>query len=124
MEERELLDKLIETVFVNMYGEAARNDNIIDIGYFKPNLTTHKTCLRIAKSVAGLYGYKIRLGCGLFTYLKFLYNEGKLFHNNLYLWDRKNKGRAAFYWVADVSDAYHENMLIWDKVWEYLGGDE
>lgn len=124
MELREKLGRLTETLFINMYGEGSRNNNIISLSDFNPNLKTHKVCLRIAKSVSSLYNYKIKLGCSFFTYIKFLYKEKKLFKNKLYIWDRKNNGRAVHDWLTDISDAYHENILIWEDVWEYLGGDE
>lgn len=118
------LATLSEILYINMFGEGTRNNNIIEIGEFHPDLTTHKACLRIAQSVAGLFNYKIRLGCDFFTYIKFLYKEKKLFKNNLYLWDRKNKGRPVWQWLTDISDAYGENMAIWNRVWEYLNNNE
>ena len=50
--------------------------------------------------------------------------ESTIAGHKLYIWDKKNNGRAVHDWLTDISDAYHENMLIWEDVWEYLGGDE
>ena len=124
MKLEEKLAKLTETLYINMFGEGSRNNNIINIGEFKPEITNHKVCLRIAQSVASLFGYKIKLGCSFITYIKFLYKEHKLFKNNLYIWDRKNTGRPAWEWLSDISDAFHENILIWEKVWRYLNNDK
>ena len=124
MELEEKLAKLTETLYINMYGEGSRNNNIINIGEFNPDNINSKICLRIAQSVGGLFGYKIKLGCSFFNYIKFLIKEKKLFKNKIYIWDRKNSGRPAWEWLSDISDAFHENILIWEKVWGYLNNDK
>lgn len=119
MEENKLA-KLTEILYINMFGEGSRNSNIINIGSFSPDSINGKVCLRIAQSVSGLFGYKIKLGCSLFSYIKFLIKEKKLFKNKFYIWDRKNSGRSALKWLSDISNAYGEDINIWNKVWEYL----
>ena len=124
MENENKLAKFTEILYINMYGEGARNNNIINIGEFNPEYTTSKVCLRIANSVAGLFNYKIKLGCSFFQYIKFLIHNKKIFKNNLYIWNREKNGRPAWEWLSDISDANKENINIWNDVWEYLNNNE
>ena len=118
------LARLTEILYINMFGEGARNNNIINIGEFNPDNINSKICLRIAQSVGGLFGYKIKLGCSFFNYIKFLIKEKKLFKNKTYIWDRKNSGRPSLEWLSDISDAFKEDIKIWNKVWEYLSDEK
>lgn len=124
MENENKLARFTEILYINMYGEGARNNNIINIGEFNPDYITSKVCLRIANSVAGLFNYKIKLGCGFFQYIKFLIHNKIIFKNNLYIWDKEKSGRPAWEWLSDISDANRENINIWNDVWEYLNNNE
>lgn len=124
MENENKLAKFTEILYINMYGEGSRDNNIINIGEFNPNYLDGKICIRIADSVAALFNYKIKLGCTFFQYINFLIHEKKLFKNNRYIWDRRNNGRPAHKWLSDISDANKENFEIWNNVWEYLNNNE
>lgn len=124
MEHKNKLAKLTEILYINMYGEGSRDNDVINIGEFNPNCLDSKICIRIANSVAALFNYKIKLGCSFFHYINFLIHEKKLFRNNRYVWDRKNSGRPAHKWLSDISEANEENFEIWSDVWEYLNNNE
>lgn len=117
------ISKLTEVLFINMFGEGARNKDVIYISDFDRNKVESKVCLRIAMSVASLYNYKVSIGCGIFQYWKVLReNKIPLFKNKRLVRNKINFGRKAIDWVGDISNAFGEDISVWNDVWEHLNG--
>lgn len=115
----QIYNNLTNVLYINMWGEAQRNNNIIYITNIENNIES-KLCIRIARTVAQLNNVKVGVDCGFFTYIYILAKTKNLFKNKLFIRTSKGQGRAVEDWLQDVSNAYNEKPEIWHKVWEYL----
>ena len=121
--EQELFAKMSEVLFINMFGEGSRDNNIINISNFNYKEVESKICLKIALSVASLYNYKVGIDCGKLEFWKVLWENKLLFRKKRRLIRNKESiGRSAKVWLLDISKAFEKDIAIWERIWEYLNG--
>ena len=120
-EEVPIFNRLLETLAINLWGEANREDGIY-LQEFDYKYEEDKLCYQMAVSMASISDKKIYVECNIFKYIKFLYETHQLFKKNKIVKRFKNidKGRTVDDWLFDVSDAYGKDSTIWLKIWEYL----
>lgn len=120
-EEVPIFNRLLETLAINLWGEANREDGIY-LREFDYDYEEDQLCYQIAVSMASISDKKIYVECSILKYIKFLYKTQQLFKKNKIVKriGDTNKGRAVDTWLFDVSRAYNEPDTIWLKVWEYL----
>ena len=120
-EEIPIFNKLLETLVINLWGEANREDGFY-LQKFNYNYEEDKLCYKMAASMASINDKKIYVECNIFKYIKFLYKTHQLFKKNKIVKrvNNTNKGRTANTWLFDVSRAYNEPDTIWLQIWEYL----
>lgn len=116
-----LMNRMIEDLFINIYGEATREDGIF-FGNFNYDFYEGKVCYMIASMVKSVYGYQIYIECSFWKYLKFLYQTHQLKSKNKVQRIKKKDRviRNTKKWVLDISNAYNKPIEYWIKIWEFL----
>lgn len=118
--EQKLFNKLIEVLFINMYGDAQRS-GAIEIGVFNPDNIPSKITMDIALKVSGIYNTKIGVKClSFFKYLKTKIIYKDLFRKNPTIYRVKGNCRPVYEWLGDIANARHLDYSIWEDVWEYM----
>ena len=123
-EETKIFDKMLESLLINLYGEANREGGVY-IQDFDYNWPESRVCYNMAVN-ALLYvkdmNKKIYLECSFFKYISFLLETKQLFRRRIvHRMKKKNHfGRSAYSWCTDISNAYNLEPEVWFKVEEYL----
>lgn len=115
-----LMERMIEDLFINLWGEARRAGGIY-FGNFDYDYEESKVCYMLASMVKGIYNFQIYVECSFWKYVKFLYKTHQLKSKNKAQRTKNNKNiRDVMDWLLDISDAYNKPIEYWIKIWEYL----
>ena len=110
-------------LYINMWGEAQRNNNIIYISEINPGVVESDVCLKIANAVAQIHNVKIVFKSTAFNYFKILRKYKCLFKKDKIFIRVKNvdlSARSYNQWLYDISDAQGAPREIWKDIWEYI----
>lgn len=120
-EEIPIMDKVIEVLLINMYGEATRNNGVY-IGEFDYDEYESKICYMMATIIRNLYSQPIYVECARCKFLKFLYETKQLFKKGrVRRISKKSKQiRTANRWVRDILEANNLPYEYVCKIWEYM----
>ena len=122
-------ERLTNILYINMWGEAQRNNNIIYINRIIPGVVESDICLDIAHKVAQIHNVKVGFKCGIFEYIKILKKYKYLFKKDkpfIRIKEKDMDPNARYFntWLFDVSDAQGAPREIWKDVWEYINSYE
>lgn len=119
---------LTNILYINMWGDAQRNNNTIYINRIIPGVPESDICVRIASIVARTHNVKVAFKCGFFEYLKVLKEYKYLFKKDnpfIRVKEKDMDPNARYFntWLFDVSDAQGAPREIWRDIWKYLNED-
>ena len=118
-------DLLSNILYINMWGEAQRNNNLIYIEKVSPGVVESDVCLKIASVVAQIHNVKVVFKCSPLEYFRILRQYKCVFKKDKPFIRVKNvelSARSYSKWLYDISDAQGAPREIWKDVWEYING--
>ncbi len=70
-------DEIVYTAYVNLY-TLSKNNKAIYLNEFDPTNPSHRALYAIATMVSSNQNFKLYVGCGIFTYMQYKHEYGKL----------------------------------------------
>lgn len=116
-----IMDRVIEILLINMYGEAGR-EGAVYIGKFNYDEEESKICYMIASIIRSMYNRPIYVECAGHKFLKFLCQTRQLFKKGRARRISKTDKsiRSANDWINDILKANNLSDEYIFKIWEYL----